>query len=100
MRLILVCSGRSGGVTSVQLPPPSRVTWTRPSSEPAQITFGSWYDGASVKIVAYVSTPVWSFVMGPPDGPVVSGSARVRSGLIRSQLWPSLSVRQTCCEVA
>jgi hypothetical protein len=38
------------------------------------------------KTVAYVSTPVWSFVMGPPDAPRVDGSARVMSGEICSQL--------------
>ena len=32
------------------------------------------------KTVAYVSTPVWSLVMGPPDAPIVDGSWRVRSG--------------------
>ena len=55
-------------------------------------------DGAIVNTVAYVSTPVWSSVMGPPDGPIVDGSCRVRSGLIRSQLCPSFVVFQTCCE--
>ncbi len=40
-----------------------------------------------------------SIVISPPVGPNVSGSARVRSGLIRSQLWPSSVVRHTCCEV-
>ena len=35
-------SGASGGVTLVQLRPPSRVTCTMPSSEPAQMTSASW----------------------------------------------------------
>ncbi len=45
--------------------------------------------------VAYVSTPVWSLVIGPPDATMVLGSCRVRSGLIASQLCPSLVVFQT-----
>ena len=47
------------------------------------------------KTVAYVSTPVWSLVMGPPEGPMVAGSALVRSGLIASQLCPSSVVFHT-----
>src|SRR5688500_2803518 len=92
-------SGMSGGPTFVQFLPPSRVTWIRPSSEPVQMRFSSRGDGARVNTVAYVSTPVWSSVIGPPDGPSVFGSARVRSGLMRSQLAPSLVERQTCCEL-
>ena len=34
--------------------------------------------------------------MGPPESPSVFGSARVKSGLIASQLRPSLVVRQRC----
>ena len=45
-------SGRSFGVTSVQCAPPSRVTCTSPSSEPAHSTFESFGDGANAKIVA------------------------------------------------
>ena len=37
-----------GGVTSVQLRPPSRVTWISPSSVPTQILFASRSDGAIV----------------------------------------------------
>src|SRR5262245_46824835 len=91
-------SGRSFGVTFVQVFPPSRVSCTYPSSLPVQITFASCCDGAIVKIVAYVSTPVWSFVIGPPDGPSVFGSCRVRSGLILVQLFPSVVLAQRCCE--
>ena len=58
IRLMRVKGGRSGGVTFCQFLPPSRVTCTRPSSEPAQRTLPSTADGASVKMVAYVSTPV------------------------------------------
>jgi hypothetical protein len=48
-----------------------------------------------VKIVAYVSTPVWSSVIGPPLGPSVRGSWRVRSGLIVCHDWPPSRVRKT-----
>ena len=74
MKLIRVNSGSVGGVAGFQLLPPSRVTCTTPSSEPVQITCPFTGEGASVKIVAYVSTPVWSSVIGPPDGPIVDGS--------------------------
>ncbi len=77
-----VKSPRSFGVTFVHLPPLSRVIWMNPSSDPVQMVPFSFGDSAMVKIVPYVSTPVWSFVIGPPDGPSVAGSCRVRSGLI------------------
>src|SRR6185503_12772373 len=38
----------AGGVTSFHVLPPSNVTWIRPSSLPAQMTFSFTYDGASV----------------------------------------------------
>src|ERR1043166_6771523 len=38
-----------------------------------------------------------SRVMGPPDGPIVLGSWRVRSGLICVQSWPPSVVFQRCC---
>ena len=46
MEWTIVHSGRSGGVTFCQLPPLSRDTWTRPSSEPAQSTPRSCGDSA------------------------------------------------------
>ncbi len=45
-------SGISGGVMFSQLAPPSRVMWTRPSSEPAQIRPGVIGDSEIVKMVA------------------------------------------------
>jgi len=42
----------SRGVTSVQVLPPSRVTCTKPSSDPAQSTPFRNGDSASAKIVA------------------------------------------------
>jgi hypothetical protein len=38
-------------VTFVQVLPPSRVTWTSPSSEPTQMSPGSRGDSAIAKIV-------------------------------------------------
>ena len=53
MRLIVLHSGSPGIalVTFVQLPPPSRVMWTRPSSLPAQMTPFCFGDSATAKIV-------------------------------------------------
>ena len=50
--LIWIHSGMPFGVTSCQVLPPSRVTWTRPSSLPAQSTPGSTGDSAKAKIVS------------------------------------------------
>src|SRR5262245_27298072 len=81
--------GRPGGVTVSQVWPPFLVTETSPSSDPAQMTPFSTGDSAMVNTVARYSTLVWSLVMGPPEGPNVIGSWRVRSGLIGAQLPPS-----------
>jgi hypothetical protein len=55
-------------------------------------------EGPSAKTVAYTSGMFMSRVIGPPEGPSVFGSCRVRSGLIRRQLSPPSVVRQTCCD--
>ena len=55
-------------------------------------------EGAIVKIVANTSGPFMSPVIGPPERPGVFGSARVRSGLICVQLWPSSVVFHKCCD--
>ena len=73
------------------------MTYALPSSDPVQMSPRSRALGAMVKTVEYVSTPVWSRVIGPPEGPSVAGSARVRSGEMRCQLCPSLVVFHTCC---
>src|SRR5881628_2789687 len=86
------------GVTFFQLVPPFRVTCTYPSSDPVQMTLASRADGAMPNTVAYVSTPVLSLVIGPPEAPIVFGSWRVRSGLIFVQLCPPFVDFQTCCE--
>ena len=39
---------RPGGVTFTHVFPPSAVRWMRPSSVPAQITFTSFFAGATV----------------------------------------------------
>ena len=52
MMLTRLNLGRSGGVMSSQVAPPSLVMLTFPSSDPAQIVSTSWCDGASAKIVA------------------------------------------------
>src|SRR3954471_2729479 len=39
-----------------------------------------------------------SRVIGPPDGPIVFGSCRVRAGLTWLQSWPPFVVFQRCCE--
>src|SRR5665213_4483100 len=93
-------SGIPLGVTLVQCAPPSRVTYTSPSSDPVQITFVLSLDGPIAKIVPYTSGAFMSCVIGPPDGPMVAGSWRVRSGLIRVHDWPPLVVFHRCCDLA
>ncbi len=94
--MALICdSGRPFGVTSVHVSPPSRVTWIRPSSDPVQITLASTGEGAMVKIVPYTSPPAPSFVIGPPPGPCLVVSLRVRSGLITSHESPRSPVRSS-----
>src|SRR3954468_444820 len=74
-------AGISGGVTLAQCLPPSRVTCTSPSSEPVQIVFVVTLLGPTEKITPYTSGPFMSPVIGPPEGPCVEGSCRVRSPL-------------------
>ncbi len=82
-------------VTSVQLAPASRVTCTRPSFDPAQITPRSTGDSAMAKSTeAYVG--LTSSVVSPPVFCILETSLRVRSGLITSQLCPPSVVRWTC----
>ncbi len=45
-------SGIPFGVTLLQFLPPFRVTWIIPSSEPAQSTFTSRFEGPSAKTTA------------------------------------------------
>src|SRR5438270_11120032 len=78
------------GVTLVQCFPPSRVKLISPSSEPVQMSPFTRGDSAIAKIVPQYSAVVWSSVIGPPEGPSVAGSWRVRSGDTTVQLRPSL----------
>src|SRR4029079_4173895 len=95
MQLIMLHSGMSGGVILFQLWPPFFEICSSPSSDPAHNTPGSCADSAKANTVAYVSAPIASRLTGPPVGLSVSGSARVRSGLIGCQLWPSLVLLNT-----
>ena len=52
MALMRIQSGMPFGVTLVQVLPPSRVSWTRPSSVPAQICPCASGDSATVKMVS------------------------------------------------
>src|SRR5487761_1987959 len=63
------------------------------------MTLTSFLEGPMAKIVAYTSGAFMSCVIGPPEGPMVLGSWRVRSGPIRAQLWPASVVFQRCCEL-
>src|SRR2546425_11720787 len=98
MRLMREKPGMSFGVTFFQFFAPSRVMNTYPSSEPVQMRLPSFGEGAIVNTVPYVSTPVSSRVIGPPESPIVDGSCRVRSGLMRVQPWPPFVVFHTCCD--
>jgi hypothetical protein len=75
--------------TLVQVLPPSRVTCSRPSSEPAQITPRSTGLGARAIRVVKFSAPVASIVM-PPERSCLcqSGLSVVRSGLMTVQVSP------------
>ena len=76
------------GVMFVQVLPKVRVTNTNPSSEPVKIVFTSFLLGPTEKMVPYTSGPFMSPVIGPPDGPSVDGSCRVRSGLRLAHVRP------------
>ena len=82
------------GATFVQVRPPSRVSWTLPSSVPTQITSGSSALSEIDRIVLWYSARVLSGVIGPPESRCFSGSSVVRSGLIMSQLSPPSRVRK------
>src|SRR5512143_2517653 len=87
----------AGGVTLVQRTPPSMVTWMLPSSVPAQITVTSRGEGESA-VIAPSGATVTSLAYFPALGGT-SQVWRVRSGLIRVQLWPRSMVFHTTFEV-
>src|SRR5215475_6120039 len=70
----------------------------KPSSEPVQMTFVVRRDGAIVNTTPYTSGPFMSRVIGPPDGPIVFESWRVRSPLIAVHVLPPSVVFQTRCD--
>jgi hypothetical protein len=74
--------------TFVQVLPPSRVTWTLPSSVPTQMTSGSTVDGAIVRIVQWNSAAVLSVTIGSPEDFCLLLSFVVRSGLMMSHDCP------------
>src|SRR5687767_8013327 len=90
MLLIVPHFGRLGmlPVTLFQLFPPSRVSWTTPSFEPAQIKPFSLGDSAMANRVEKYSTPMLSPVR-PPEKPCLLLSLVVRSGLMICQLCPA-----------
>src|SRR5437870_6376545 len=79
----------------VQVFPPSRVTWTLPSSVPTQRTLVSVGAILIVRIVLYVSAPEMSYSIGPPLVTCLLLSFFVRSGLIGVQCWPPSLVLNT-----
>src|SRR5262249_18049212 len=88
-------SGSPLGVTLLHSLPPSVVTWTSPSSLPAQMRAFCLGDSAMAKTVSYTSTPGLSPVIGPPDHFCLLLSLRVRSGLIAFQVSPPSVVLKT-----
>src|SRR5215813_4809890 len=86
-------SGSPGGVTLLHSLPPSVVTWTNPSSLPAQRRSFCFGDSAMAKTVSYTSTPVLSPVIGPPDHFCLLLSFRVRSLLTAFHVLPPSRVR-------
>src|SRR5690242_16518868 len=84
------------GRTFVQCAPPSRVTWTFPSSVPIQITFESLGASVMLRIVLYVSAPLMSYSLGPPLVRCLLLSLFERSGLITVQCAPpSVDLKST-----
>ena len=75
--------------------PPSRVTWTLPSSVPTQITLESSGDGAMLSSVVWNSAAVLSVTIWPPEFCCFFGSFVVRSGEITSQEFPKSRDRKS-----
>ena len=82
----------AGGVTLSQFFPPSLLTCINPSSLPVHNKSFSSADSVAVKMVQYTSTPVLSFVMGPPLLRCLILSLVVKSPLSAVQDAPSFSV--------
>ena len=88
--------GRPGtfAVTFVQCAPASRVTCSRPSAVPAQITPFSSGDSAMAK-TTHASSTIRLSTTSPPEDCCLLLSLVDRSGLITVQLWPPSVVRCT-----
>ena len=84
--------------TFVHVLPPSRVTWTLPSSVPTQMTLRFFGDSEMTKMVQWFSA-VESSSVNPPDSCCFcfSGSLVVRSGEIRSHDSPLSRERNRNC---
>ena len=78
--------------TFFQVLPLLRVTWTFPSSVPHQMIPGTIGDSEIVIIVQWISAPVLSSVIGPPESFCFSGSLVERSGLMTYQDCPPFVV--------
>src|SRR5262245_59900816 len=76
------------GAAFVHVFPPSRVTWTLPSSVPAHTTEASRGLSAIEMIVQWNSARVLSVLIGPPLDFCFSGSFVERSGLIAVHVPP------------
>src|SRR5512146_158573 len=74
-------------VTFVHVLPPSRVSCTRPSFVPTQISPFCTRDSAIAYTTSAYSTPMSSGVR-PPEIPCLDLSLRVRSGLITCHVRP------------
>src|SRR4051794_5934177 len=85
----------SFGVTFDHVLPPSRVTCTRPSSDPVQITPFCTGDSIIVNVVRQCSQHGVSCLGGPAGFPRFGLPFRVRSPLLPSHLCPSLVVFMT-----
>src|SRR5262249_4343302 len=82
-------------VTFVQVLPPSRVSGSRPSLVPAQISPACLGDSEIANTTPAYSTPMLSGVR-PPELCWRLLALSVRSGLISCQLWPPSVVWCTC----
>src|SRR6185437_1079296 len=85
---------RPAGVTLLQCAPPSRVTCTLPSEVPAQIMAALSGEGASAVMVPRAAGFSLAAYL-PALAGTGQAAPRVRSGLMRVQLWPPLSVFHT-----
>src|ERR671930_1942714 len=96
MLLTVPHGGRFGifAVTFAHVLPPSRVSCTRPSFVPAQISPFSRGDSAIANTTSAYTTPMLSGVR-PPEMRCFDLSLRVRSGLITFQLIPPSVVTWT-----